>query len=217
MSQFAIIPSRYLEMDIDHAQIALLCAMSVYTKIDGTVLLTPAHLALKMKKTTKWVNQKIILLEHSGLIKTDGGKIVILYSLPQTPSLHQSSNSNLTTVDSLSNSTNLNAHSNKRAKEKGTPIPEDFKVTKKMQNWAKEKAFSINILIETEKFTNHAEATDRSQSRWEAAWRNWMLQAEQYADERSKPNGSGNKKPEPIDIANSIRAAKERITRDPHT
>lgn len=194
-------------MGLDHAQIALLCAMSVYTKIDGTVMLSPAHLAIKMKKTTKWVNQKIKLLEQSGLVSHADGKYFILYSPPHTPPLSVDSK-NL--VLSNTNSTIPRTRSKNRAKGTDHPIPEDFAITDSMNKWATGKNFKkISLSIETEKFINHAQATNRQQSRWDAAWRNWMIQAEDW----SKADGSG-KRPKPIDVASTVRKAKERVTRN---
>lgn len=193
-------------MGLDHSQIALLCAMSIYTRTDGSIMLTPEHLALKMDRSTQWIEIKLKKLIQVGLVGQRGERYEILYSpLSYSPLLVESNN----TREVLSNtiSTNLNA----RSKERTNSISTNFKMTDKLQEWASEKLFTIDLKIETEKFKNHAEATNRKQSRWDAAWRNWMLQAQQYADER-KPNESRNKRPEPIEVAQSIRAAKERVS-----
>jgi hypothetical protein len=50
---------------------------------------------------------------------------------------------------------------------------------------------AINLARETEKFVNHAHAHDRRQVDWEAAWRNWMLKAQEFAEEAHPPASRG--------------------------
>jgi hypothetical protein len=70
-------------------------------------------------------------------------------------------------------------------------IPEDFVVTAAMHAWARERVSAINLARETEKFVNHAHAHDRRQVDWEAAWRNWMLKAQEFAEEAHPPASRG--------------------------
>jgi hypothetical protein len=72
------------------------------------------------------------------------------------------------------------------------PIPADFVVTAAMHAWARERVSAINLARETEKFINHAHAHDRRQVDWEAAWRNWMLKAQEFAEEARPPASRGN-------------------------
>jgi hypothetical protein len=64
-------------------------------------------------------------------------------------------------------------------------------VTAAMHAWARERVSAINLARETEKFVNHAHAHDRRQVDWEAAWRNWMLKAQEFAEEAHPPASRG--------------------------
>jgi hypothetical protein len=63
------------------------------------------------------------------------------------------------------------------------PIPDGFEVTAALRTWANERAPLVKLARETERFINHAKAHDRRQVDWEAAWRNWMLRAQEFAEE----------------------------------
>jgi hypothetical protein len=45
----------------------------------------------------------------------------------------------------------------------------------------------VDVQRELERFRNHARANDRRQADWNAAWRNWLLKAEEYASRQAKP------------------------------
>lgn len=63
-------------------------------------------------------------------------------------------------------------------------IPDDFAVTVHMRQWAAERCPGIDIAIQTEKFINHwlaAVGKNAIKRDWNAAWRNWMLRAVEYA------------------------------------
>jgi hypothetical protein len=60
-------------------------------------------------------------------------------------------------------------------KKAEAPLPDDFAVTDEMRAWAAENAPGVDIDKATAKFRNHAQANDRRQRDWAAAWRNWML------------------------------------------
>jgi hypothetical protein len=69
---------------------------------------------------------------------------------------------------------------------RGTRIPADFakQITEDMVAWAKQRAPHVNGKLETEKFVNHwtaASGTTATKRDWKAAWRNWLLQAEEWA------------------------------------
>jgi hypothetical protein len=72
-----------------------------------------------------------------------------------------------------------------------TPIPDDFGMTAAMRAWARERVPAINLARETEKFMNHAKANDRRLVDWPAAWRNWMLKAQEFAEEAHPPASRG--------------------------
>lgn len=55
------------------------------------------------------------------------------------------------------------------------PLPDDFAPTDAMRAWAAENAPGVDVDRATAKFINHAQANDRRQRDWPAAWRNWML------------------------------------------
>lgn len=44
----------------------------------------------------------------------------------------------------------------------------------------------VDVGRELQRFRNHALSSDRRQSDWEAAWRNWLLKAEEMAGDRKK-------------------------------
>lgn len=56
-----------------------------------------------------------------------------------------------------------------------TPLSDTFTVTDDMRAWAAEHAPGVDVDRATTKFRNHAEANDRRQRDWPAAWRNWLL------------------------------------------
>lgn len=68
----------------------------------------------------------------------------------------------------------------KPAKKRAKSIPSKFEVTTQMRSWFDNKGLHVSIGIETEKFINHAKSKGRKCVDWVAAWRNWMIQAEQY-------------------------------------
>jgi hypothetical protein len=75
----------------------------------------------------------------------------------------------------------LNGHKKKTA----TPTPESFEVTEQLWAWATEHGVANDrVEAETEKFLNHHKAKDSKFSDWNAAWRNWMLKAVDFAAER---------------------------------
>jgi hypothetical protein len=70
---------------------------------------------------------------------------------------------------------------------KGTRLPEPFNLTKEMRAYAAEKRPNLDVLEETEKFTNYWRAKtgrDATKLDWLATWQNWILNA------RGKGNGS---------------------------
>jgi hypothetical protein len=82
--------------------------------------------------------------------------------------------------------------------KRATRIPENFTVEPKMIEWAAERAPLADGQRETEKFINHFQAAsgpNASKRDWVAAWRNWMLRAQENAERnppRSGRPGNGN-------------------------
>ncbi|MEV4001013.1 hypothetical protein [Actinomadura sp. NPDC049753] len=65
-----------------------------------------------------------------------------------------------------------------------TPAPEIFPVTASMRAWARdhERRITVDLDDQTERFLNHARQNDRRCRDWQAAWRNWILKAQDFAD-----------------------------------
>lgn len=64
--------------------------------------------------------------------------------------------------------------------QRGTRIPEDFKVTTDMVKWARERCPRVDGKYETEKFVNYWRAKagrDATKVNWVLTWQNWMLRA----------------------------------------
>lgn len=68
-----------------------------------------------------------------------------------------------------------------KGKRPATTLPPGFAVTDHLRAWAVTNTPSVDLLIETEKFKNYAASKDRRYSDWDAAWRNWMLNAVKFA------------------------------------
>ncbi|WP_038291771.1 replication protein [Zooshikella ganghwensis] len=67
---------------------------------------------------------------------------------------------------------------------KSAPAPNEFLITPNLINWAIEKRIQVDLDLETEKFLNHYRAKGSKFSCWTSAWRNWMLRAQTYANEK---------------------------------
>ncbi len=67
-------------------------------------------------------------------------------------------------------------------KPKTTP-PENFQITDTLREWIREEMLVVDIDQETEKFLDYHRAKDSRFASWEAAWRNWMRNADKYAKE----------------------------------
>ena len=87
------------------------------------------------------------------------------------------------TVPTILSLTSPKASSPKGSRKRSplAPLPADFTITEKHHAWAKAKVPGLDLELETEKFRNHAEAKARTAADWDAAWRNWMLRAVEYA------------------------------------
>lgn len=82
----------------------------------------------------------------------------------------------------------------KRARRKPeTPVPEIFPVTDDMRAWAAnhQRTITVDLNYQTERFVNHARQVDRRCRDWLAAWRNWILKAQDDADAHSRRAATG--------------------------
>ena len=79
-----------------------------------------------------------------------------------------------------------------------TRIPDDFRVTPEMVQWAKANVPHVDGRLETAKFTDHFKAASGANARkkdWIAAWRNWMRTADQRLSQ-----GSNGYRPQPAKL-----------------
>lgn len=104
-------------------------------------------------------------------------------SKPQPVPYNSNGNSTITTA--TSSKEDRHAPDKSDASARGTRIPDGFEVTDKMRDWAQEKARTVDIDFETQKFINHWTAESGSKAvklDWVATWRNWMLNAVKFAE-----------------------------------
>lgn len=84
----------------------------------------------------------------------------------------------------------------KTTTDRGTRIPEDFaetSVTANMVEWARTECPDVDGRRETEKFVNYwLNRTGQAAlgKRWDRAWRNWLIKAQQDAEDRGRRNGT---------------------------
>ncbi|MGH3095485.1 MAG: hypothetical protein ACRDMV_05730 [Streptosporangiales bacterium] len=71
------------------------------------------------------------------------------------------------------------------ARKRATKLPEDWQPTERHHSFASEHR--LNVDREVFRFRNHAEANDRRQVSWNAAFSTWLDKARDY---QSKPTGS---------------------------
>lgn len=81
------------------------------------------------------------------------------------------------------------ARPKKRTASPATRIPEDFKVTSAMVAWAVENAPLVNGKRQTEQFIDYWQSATRNATKrnWEAAWRTWMRNAQERAEQYAAP------------------------------
>jgi hypothetical protein len=63
---------------------------------------------------------------------------------------------------------------------KATKISDDFAVTLDKRKWALDNIITIDIELETKKFIAYYQANDKPMKNWDAAWRNWILKAQDF-------------------------------------
>ena len=80
-------------------------------------------------------------------------------------------------------------------------LPEPFNVTGDMRKWAAERTPGVSLTNETEKFVNHWRGNGQTKLDWIATWRNWLLKAQEYANQRtSHPQRTANP---PLDMTST--------------
>jgi len=114
---------------------------------------------------------------HPPAESAPGAKFAGVQSLPHPPAKIAPG----TVLEPKQNSPSESSGRRKRA----TRIPDDFTVTPAMAQWARDNCPELirrgRGKRETEKFINHwhaASGRTATKHDWEAAWRNWMLKAE---------------------------------------
>lgn len=70
-------------------------------------------------------------------------------------------------------------------------LPSGWEPPGRVREWATAKAPSVDLDLEAEKFANHAASVDRRARDWTAAFRNWLLKAEEYASRNGQARGGG--------------------------
>lgn len=73
------------------------------------------------------------------------------------------------------------------------PIPDIFAVTDDKRAWAADhpRGITVDLDSQTERFINHARQNDRLCRDWDAAWRNWILKAQDFADSDRRRYATG--------------------------
>lgn len=73
---------------------------------------------------------------------------------------------------------------------RGTRLPADFTVTPQMRDWAARTTPDVNVVSETERFTDYWVAAPGQRgvkTDWTATWRNWMRKAQEQAPAQDRP------------------------------
>jgi hypothetical protein len=76
-------------------------------------------------------------------------------------------------------------HQPEVGKKRARQIPEDFKVTAVMREWAASQDLHVDLDLETARMIDHFKANGEPKADWIATWRNWIRRAPQF-------NGNGN-------------------------
>lgn len=76
---------------------------------------------------------------------------------------------------------------NKKTKAVATTLPADFEVSESMWDWARGKGLETLVDRETVKFRNYHEAKGTKNVNWEPAWKNWIINAQEYAKKEKAP------------------------------
>lgn len=115
---------------------------------------------------------------YSVRVNLDEGTPKTSTDLPSRANEHLPSWAN---VPSIKKDKNVGAKTSK-AKKPETPLPEDWQPSAAHRQWAKDQ--SLDLDLEAMKFRSHAEANDRRQRSWDAAFRMWLANAVSFRKER---------------------------------
>lgn len=149
------------------------------------------------------INRYLNELETVQQIVQQKTKLTTLISIVNYDKYQNGDTTNGTTDDTTDGQqTDINKNDNNEKKEsnaekppsprrkKACQIPDDFDITTKTFDWLVVQGFKIcrdNLHpIEHQKFINYSKAKGTKYIDWQAAWRNWMIKAEQYYLERQK-------------------------------
>lgn len=78
-------------------------------------------------------------------------------------------------------------------RKRATPAPDLFPITPRMAEWGRKNAPRVrNAQAETERFLDYHRAKGNTFKSWEAAWRNWMSKADEYAADRPSSRQTAN-------------------------
>lgn len=100
---------------------------------------------------------------------------------------HVSVNPHLGKTDFIVNKDSLvskDTKKRKRALKRSSPISNDFWPDDEQLEAMGKRVKGVQIGTETEKFVNYYLGTGRSMKDWSACWRNWILKAAQFQEER---------------------------------
>ena len=75
-------------------------------------------------------------------------------------------------------------------KKPATRLPDSWEPTDAHVKKAQE--LGVDLALEAEKFRNHAEANDRKQASWNAAFSNWLIQSRSYQPARQQQAAAAN-------------------------
>lgn len=83
---------------------------------------------------------------------------------------------------------NGNTPTRGRPRSQPTTVPDDFKVTSEMRDWATEHHPSVNLRSETGKFLDYHRSKGSLMKDWIAAWRYWLRRSAEFSN---NTNGHG--------------------------
>lgn len=88
---------------------------------------------------------------------------------------------------------------------RASQISDDFEITLELRQWALDNLIVIDIDSETKKFIAYYQANEKPMKNWTAAWRNWILKAQDF----QKPVWEKMKDKKEFDSRSATRSAKE--------
>lgn len=151
---------------------------------DESLLIHP-RLAKEERKQREWkkkCSQGGVKSGQSRRSRAKGSSRVVEEDANYNPTLQSSSSTTLiatnVAISSEPEKPRRSIAGRARGKKPLTPLPDDFSLTEGMRKWAASEApKGIDLERETEAFKDHARATARVLSDWDAGWRNWVRKA----------------------------------------